>query len=110
MYERIVVGTDGSARASKAVDTAVEIAMRFRSELILVQGCGSPVVTAGFGMPTYIPPTDLTDGAEDRLAPVARQLRELGVDVRTHVTNTSGHVALCDAAAEFDVSGCEENR
>jgi nucleotide-binding universal stress UspA family protein len=36
MFERIVVGTDGSETAGRAVDHAIEIARRFDSKLVVV--------------------------------------------------------------------------
>ena len=67
MYERILVGTDGSERSMVAVESALKLAELTGAELHVVEGCGTPVVVAPFGgdtMGVVLP--DLMDAADIR--------------------------------------------
>lgn len=99
MYNRIVVGTDGSDRASAAVDQAAGLAALCGAELHLVMGCGNPLVLAPmFGAVEPVAPADLIAACEAQLTPVADELRGRGLDVHVHVTPTDGVTALCSTA------------
>jgi nucleotide-binding universal stress UspA family protein len=103
MYQRIVVGTDGSDRANAAVDHAAALARLCGAELHLVQGCGSPIVmTAGYVDAIALNPNELVEGGLAALEPVADRLRGDGTDVQVHVRAESGHVALCNTAEDID--------
>lgn len=103
MYQRIVVGTDGSTRASAAVDHAAGLALAFGASLHLVQGCGSPIVTSPlYGDAAAVNPADLVQACVVELQPLADELIERGLDVTVHVAPTSAQGALCDVASELD--------
>ena len=103
MYERIVVGTDGSERAATAVDHAAALARLCGAQLHLVQGCGSPVIAAPyFPDVVAVDPSDTLRACTEILDGVAEPLRADGLDVAVHVRSTSGHTAVCDMAAEID--------
>jgi nucleotide-binding universal stress UspA family protein len=103
MYQRIVVGTDGSDRAGTAVDHAARLADLSGAELHLVLGCGSPVVAAPY-VPDIagIDPNSTVQACTVQLEEIAEPLRSGGRHVAVHVRTTSGHAALCDVAAEVD--------
>lgn len=85
MYQRILVGTDGSPTAAKAVDRAVELARSTGAELT--------VFSAG-----------RADEAERIVAGEAERLAASGVPVATRTAEGSAVDALIDAAHDgFDV-------
>jgi nucleotide-binding universal stress UspA family protein len=103
MYQRIVVGTDGSERAGTAVEQAVALARLSQAELHLVLGCGSPVIAAPYYAGTApIDPAEAVRACTDQLEAIAEPLRADGLDVATHVNSSSGHSALCDIAADIN--------
>lgn len=103
MYQRIVVGTDGSERAQAAVDQAAALAKACGAEVHLVMGCGNPLVLAPmFGAVEPVPTGDIVAACEDQLAPVADALRDQGLTVAVHVTATDGVTALCSTADAID--------
>ena len=84
MYERILVGTDGSATAARAVDRAVEVAEATKAELTIM--CvGSPERT-----------TRVLDAELARLGPVP-------VEIRTAASEGDPASCLVEAAAGFDL-------
>ena len=102
MYERIVVGTDGSATAGQAVERARLLAGLTGAELHLVYGVGSPVVAGGaalggFGA-TFVLPADAIDKLNTTLDNQAELIRADGLEVRTHVEQLSGAEALLSVA------------
>lgn len=102
MYQRIIVGTDGSNRASMAVEHAAVLAEAFGAELHLVQGCGNPVAIAPImGVVEPLEPAALVDSCRRELDPVADGLRARGLDVTVHVTPVDGVTALCAAASQL---------
>lgn len=103
MYERIVVGTDGSERAQAAVEHAASLAGAFGAELHLVQGCGSTVVVSPmYGATADIDPNEVIAACTASLQPVADDLSSRGLDVTVHVSPTSGRDALCGVAEQLD--------
>lgn len=103
MYQRIVVGTDGSERAGTAVEHAATLAKQFGSTLILVQGVGSAVVVApAFGAVEPVAAATIVDAARNEVDLLADRLRARGLSVETYVTTTDGVSALCGAAKEHD--------
>ncbi|HEY5663256.1 MAG TPA: universal stress protein [Ilumatobacter sp.] len=99
MYHDIIVGTDGSEGAMRAVEHAVGLARLAGSTLHLVQGCGSPVLAAPmFGDIPMIDLGQVIQACAAELEPVADRIRATGVKVEVHVRPVSGHVALCEAA------------
>lgn len=102
MYQRIIVGTDGSSRADQAIEHAANLAAACGAELHLVQGSGSPIAVAPIlGAIEPLDPITLIEACENELAPLAEQLRERGLEVSVHVAPTDGVAALCTAATEL---------
>ena len=103
MYQNIVVGTDGSDGAATAVEHAAVLARLSGGKLHLVQGCGSPVLTAPmYGDVPAIDHREVIQACETELEPLAGRIRTSGVDVELHVVAASGHSALCDVADSVD--------
>ena len=99
MYERIVVGTDGSDRAATTVRHAADLAKTCGARLVLVQGCGGPVVAAPLFIDAVaIDVSEIADACRPRLEALAAELRADGLDVDVDVRTESGHLALCNAA------------
>lgn len=105
MYDKIVLGTDGSERSRRALDHAIALATATGAELHLVQGLGSPVVMAG--TEGAIAAATITD--EDTVGEVAAHLEEFvapmraqGLDVHVHVRPQAGARAVCSLAEEID--------
>ena len=103
MYQRIVVGTDGSDRAAVAIEHAVALARHWAAHLDLVLGCGSPVMAAPY-VPDLAPvdPNETVRACSAQLEEIAEPLRRDGLAVDVHVRTSSGHTAVCDVAAELD--------
>lgn len=103
MYQRIVVGTDGSERASAAVDHAASLARATGASLHLVQGSGSTVTVAPlYGDIATFDPRSIVAACEAELQPLADQLGKLDIDVSVHVRPVSGADALVAVAADID--------
>lgn len=102
MYQRIVVGTDGSDRARAAVEQAAALAELTGASLHLVQGCGSAVVVSPmYGEAAGINPAEIVDACRSELQPLADELGGRGLEVAVHVVPTSGRDALCGVAGEI---------
>jgi nucleotide-binding universal stress UspA family protein len=103
MYQRIVVGTDGSERARAAVDHAAALAAATGASLHLVQGCGSAIVVSPlYGEAVGIDPAELVVACKTELQPLVDELSARGLDVSLHVVPTAGRDALCSVADEVD--------
>ncbi|MEQ8718595.1 MAG: universal stress protein [Acidimicrobiales bacterium] len=105
MYDKIVLGTDGSERSRRALDHAVGLCQATGATLHLVQGLGSPVVMAG--TEGAIAAASIAD--EGTISEVAHHLeefvapiRELGVSVEIHVRPQAGARAILTLAEEID--------
>ncbi len=109
MYHRIVVGTDGSPTADRAVDVAGELA-RLTGAQLLVVSAYSPVraaVMAGVGAAGGTPaPSWLGDdervAAEDVVRRAGQRLADCGVTGYPSARLGEPADALLDAAEEFD--------
>ena len=103
MYERIVVGTDGSSRATKAVTHAAGLAREMGARLHLVQGCAGPIVTAAAldGAPGVDPGTVL-GAALVGLDELASKLSTDGLEVDVFAVPMAGPEALCEVAEKVD--------
>ncbi len=103
MYQRIVVGTDGSTRARAAVEHAAALASTTGASLHLVQGCGSAIVVSPlYGEAVGVNPTELVKACAAELQPLADELSARGLEVTVHVIPSSGRDALCSVAEEID--------
>ena len=83
MYKRILVGTDGSTTAAKAVDRAVELAK--------ASGASLTILTAGVG-----------DAAQQVVDEEARRHKKAGVKIDTKVDRRDPTTALIEVADEGD--------
>ena len=103
MYQNIVVGTDGSERATMAVEHAAALARLCGGRLHLVQGCGSPVMSVPmYGDAVPVDHHEVVQACEAELEPLAARIRTTGVEVDLHVVSASGHSAVCDVADTID--------
>lgn len=105
MYQRIVVGTDGSNLSSAAVEHAAALAALAGASLHLVQGCGSPVMMSSMyaAVPPHgVDPESIAAANRAELQPLADELATRGLDVSLHVVASSGPDALCDVAEQID--------
>ncbi|MGH9041772.1 MAG: universal stress protein [Acidimicrobiia bacterium] len=105
MFERIVVGTDGSGTAAEAVRVAVGLAHLSSAQLHLVRACQPPALAMA-AVPEVgaaALPADVIDAlrhdAEDDLGRLAEELGAAGLKVHTHVTAEAAGPALCQTAA-----------
>ncbi len=103
MYQRIVVGTDGSAGATMAIETATALARLTGAEVHLVQGCDAAVMMS----PTddtvvAVGPAQVVQACSEQLEPVVEAIRASGLEVTMHVLPESGHAALCDVAEQVE--------
>jgi nucleotide-binding universal stress UspA family protein len=104
MSESIVVGTDGSATAKRAVAEAVRLAKALDAEVHVVSAYESRVVrvqsASGKALPTVI-----DDGNVDsKLAMAAASVRAEHVAVRTHAVRSDPADALIDVANRVGAS------
>jgi nucleotide-binding universal stress UspA family protein len=102
----IVVGTDGSATAERAVDRAGELAVALGAVLHLVSSCASistgAVLAATGGV--ALPDLHTNDQAQARAEKIVARSRERlaarGVSVRTHVCSGDPAQALMTIAGD----------
>lgn len=105
MFNRIVVGTDGSETAGEAVRQAIELAKRFDAQLEIVSAF-EPVKQARLKVETEDLPGDLRHAVGPRedvdlkLETAAREAQRVGVEVRTHAREGDPADALLDVAEE----------
>jgi len=89
MYQRIVVGTDGSETASRAVEHAIELAAATGATLHLVHAWDvSPAMAR------------VEDDGAELLAATAQVVAEAGVAVETHIVRSDPADALIEVAGE----------
>jgi nucleotide-binding universal stress UspA family protein len=89
MYHHIVVGTDGSTTASRAVDQAIELAAVSGATLHLVYAWDvSPAMAR------------VEDDGSGMLAATAAVATEVGVTVETHIVRSDPADALVSVASE----------
>jgi nucleotide-binding universal stress UspA family protein len=101
MYDRIVVGTDGSDTASAAVAQAITLAKMCGATVHLVSGyrTGSAMSAMAPETAAYMPDAaELSKNAETVLERAANQVRDAGVKVETHATPGNGAEAILQIA------------
>ena len=106
MYKVLVVGTDGSATADRAVEAAAEIARSWGSELHIVTATRAPRTSAAFAATTGAPLID--SGAEKALAEEAAKnvgeeaLRKFGegLAAEAHAAQGNADDVILATAAE----------
>lgn len=107
-YKRIVVGTDGSDGATKAVNKAIELAALFGAELELVNAFEVPSAAKLERMRSEIPDPDFAFAAdpanqsEIMLGRLREQAEKAGVKARTWSQGTDPASFIIDVAAETD--------
>jgi nucleotide-binding universal stress UspA family protein len=101
----IVVGTDGSVSAERAVDKAGELAAAMGAPLYVVVSYSAPRVTAALAASSgaWVDPVETAEAsrtrAESVVAAAATRLERLGVMVRRHVCAGDPAEALIALAA-----------
>jgi nucleotide-binding universal stress UspA family protein len=101
----VVVGTDGSATATRAVERAAELASALDAPLHIVMCCeihaGAAWATAAAGV-AYAPAPDDRDRADAQqiVDRAKRAVMDLRLDVRTHVCAGEPAEALLAIAAD----------
>lgn len=104
MFERVVVGTDGSTRAGVAVDAAVALASSHGGALHLVHALRLPS-QAALGAPEAAAVVVTADADAERAARalldrLAAACRDGGVECEVHLSTRSAADALCAVAEE----------
>ena len=103
MYERIVVGTDGSERAGLAVEHAAALARTFGARLHLVQGCAGPITTgAALDGAPGVDPGALLGAALVQLDELANRLSVGGLEIDVFAVPHAGPAALIEVAEKVD--------
>lgn len=108
MFTSIVVGTDGSARAAKAVEEAAELARISGATLHLVRaykGAEQSLVSAMGAGSMVAAPTELGDVSKDEVSSMqaaldeeAQPIRDRGITVEVHTKAGSPVPVLLDVA------------
>src|SRR6476469_1628566 len=107
MFRSIVVGTDGSDTAQKAVDEAVALAKALAAKLWLVSAY-EPVPKARLREEARQTPADLQwmvnprEEVDQTLNDAAALVREAGVEVETFAREGAPADAILDIAAESE--------
>jgi nucleotide-binding universal stress UspA family protein len=106
MSEAIVVGTDGSETATRAVEEAVRLAKALQAQVHVVSGfrpmhahvTGAPAGAAKVWQP--LPDSQ----AEATMQEAAAKVRLAGVDVKTHLVRGDAAEALLNVARDVKAS------
>jgi nucleotide-binding universal stress UspA family protein len=99
--EAIVVGTDGSDTAKRAVGEAVRLASALDAELHIVSAYTPMSGVVAAGAAGYLPtPADDETLTQQTLDDAAAAVAPTGVRVRTHAVTGAPADALLDVAAE----------
>lgn len=107
-YKRIVVGTDGSESAEKAVATAIELAAAVGAELELVNAFEVPSPAKLERMRNEIPDPDFAFAADPSnqselmLNRLVKKAEEAGVKARTWSQGSDPASFIIDVAADTD--------
>jgi nucleotide-binding universal stress UspA family protein len=107
MFERIVVGTDGSETASEAVRQAADLAKISKAELNVVSAY-EPVSQAQLREEARDVPGDVSNAVNPRevvnvhLEKAAGTAKKVKVDVQTHPREGDPADAILDVAEEID--------
>jgi nucleotide-binding universal stress UspA family protein len=104
MSEAIVVGTDGSATAKRAVAEAVRLASALDAEVHIVSAHEPLRGVAAAGAAGYILPPVGDDALEPTLTEAADAVRAANVRVQTHAVHGSPADALVQIAEQVGAS------
>jgi nucleotide-binding universal stress UspA family protein len=105
MFDRIVVGTDGSETANEAVRQATELAKAVGSSIDIVSAY-EPVSSARLREEAQQVPKDMEwmvnprEDVDATLKAAAEQIEEAGVEVHTHAREGDPADAILDVAEE----------
>ena len=103
-FRRILVATDFSPSAERALEAARELGQSFGGELHLVHAFDMPVPM--FNPYAVTVPVDFVkesrEAAERRLDEAAARLREAGLDVQTHLAEVPAASAIVRVAEEVN--------
>jgi nucleotide-binding universal stress UspA family protein len=108
MYRRILMPTDGSACATKAIDEGLELAKALGSEVTFLYALENPI-TAGTASPEALPYSaqlweDLKHLADEALAAAMRAAADAGVPARAlRVDDRAPVQAIIDAERDHDL-------
>lgn len=102
MAEQIVVGTDGSEPAERAVREAIDIAVRDGARLHIVTAYPDPAMVLRERIASGATRMDvnLRDVADSVVARNERDAEERGVEVVTHTRESNPAEAILDVASE----------
>jgi nucleotide-binding universal stress UspA family protein len=108
LYENIILGTDGSETAAKALEIAISIAEQNRSVLHIVNAYRSssgsgPVVLVGAAVPLddAMGRAVAAEASERLLADAAASASAAGVEVEVHSVNSSPDDAVIELAQQL---------
>ena len=101
MIKTIVVGTDGSKSAKRAVDEATDLARKIGADLHLVSAYKLPsAVYPGEAFVLPVTDAEVRESVEALLRDAAHEVETQGVQVTTHARGQAAAQALLDVAAE----------
>lgn len=100
MYTSIVVGTDGSETAARAVAHAADIARAYNATLHLVSSMPTRVVTAGEISGALV--VDCSDDVDAVLAEAVTSVQRDGLKVETHSLRCDPAQAIVEVAKRTD--------
>jgi len=104
MAEAIVVGTDGSKTAKRAVAEAMRLARALDAELHVVSAYEPARAAAVAGAAGYVVPLDDDAGVESTLAEAEVSVRTADVPVKTHAVRGTPADALMSVADKVGAS------
>jgi nucleotide-binding universal stress UspA family protein len=108
MYSKIVVGTDGSATAGRAVEQAGALARAFGAELHLVSAYRTPSTVLAVAPEAMIAVDDtewrqaVQADVEQTLAALVQRLSDSGVTVTAHARSGDPARVIVDVATSVD--------
>lgn len=102
MYDTILVATDGSEPANRAIEYALDLASRYDADVHVI----SIVDTGRYGEPalssTELVIDDLEDYARDLITEVAERGETLGLELVTEVRHGTPHEEIVAYADDID--------
>ena len=97
MFEHIMVATDGSVEAQKAVTTAVEVAKKFNSTLVVV--CAFEEVPTYYGEPYFSETIERhTSWADEVIKRTMESLKDVKIPVESTVVEGPAAQAIINVA------------
>ena len=103
MYERILVATDGSQSAARAIDHAIELARGLEATLFGVAVVESRTAYDNEIVDQSVVNARLRERAAERVERLAERARDVDVPAETTVRSGVPHEVLLDVVDEHDV-------